>query len=252
MKPAVTARVGSSGIWHLSATNSDRQLERRTIALYGENDLLTRLRTDHVDKFEPVVVGNAVNSDHHVACLNPGRCCRALRVAVGALGLDIAGNAGGHRVDSGGQRGDSEHDQRHGVEQRRQEQVHGRTAEHDDELLVHRQLVEGSVLLARPDLLDGRAPGVLDHRLKGSGAGRGENELAFTVSVRRKHPDHPDVATERNGLDAVLGLTANPRPHRRTKADHVLRDPDAEALGRNKVTDLVQGDRTENADGENG
>ncbi len=48
----------------------------------------------------------------------------------------------------------------------------------------------------------------------------------------REHADHPDVAAERDGLDAVLGLAAPPRPDRRAEADHVLGAPDAEPLGR--------------------
>ena len=47
---------------------------------------------------------------------------------------------------------------------------------------------------------------------------------AGVAGPRREHADHPDVAAERDGLDAVLGLAAVPRPHGRAEADHVLGD----------------------------
>ena len=64
----------------------------------------------------------------------------------------------------------------------------------------------------------------------------------------REHADHADVAAERDGLDAVLGLAALPGPDRRAEADHVLGHADAEPLGRDQVADLVQGDGHRDAD----
>ena len=68
-------------------------------------------------------------------------------------------------------------------------------------------------------------------------------QLAGVVTgLGREHADHPDVAAERDGLDAVLGLTAPARPDGGAEADHVLGDLDAEPLGGQQVAELVQGD----------
>ena len=54
--------------------------------------------------------------------------------------------------------------------------------------------------------------------------------------------DHADVATQRNGLDAILRLAAATGPDRWAEADHELRDPHAEALGRQEMAEFVPTD----------
>ena len=71
---------------------------------------------------------------------------------------------------------------------------------------------------------------------------------ALTVLAGREHADHRDVAAERDGLDAVLGLALAEREQRLAEPDHVLGDLDAEQLGGNEVPDLVQADRQGEAD----
>ena len=69
------------------------------------------------------------------------------------------------------------------------------------------QLVEDAVLVAGLDLLHGVGAGLVDHLAEP--AGREGAQLAGLVTgARREHPDHADVAPERDRLDAVLGLTA--------------------------------------------
>lgn len=65
---------------------------------------------------------------------------------------DRAGLGGGHPVD-----GDED-----GQQDSADEQVHGRAAEHDDDLLGHRQLVEDPVLVAGTDLFQARRAGLVD------------------------------------------------------------------------------------------
>ena len=95
-------------VGHQRASDGDRQVKRRAVALDGEHDLLTRLCPNDIDDLEPVVVDDAVDGDHHITVTHTGSCGGALRVGVGAGGLHVAGNAGGHRRDGGGQRGDAE------------------------------------------------------------------------------------------------------------------------------------------------
>ena len=104
------------------------------------------------------------------------------------------------------------------------------------------QLVEHPVLVARADLLQARGPRLVDELAEPARA-RDPHRAGGVALARREHADHPDVAAERDRLDAVLGLAAAARPHRRAEADHVLGDAHAEPLGRHEVPDLVQGDR---------
>ena len=95
-----------------------------------------------------------------------------------------------------------------------------------------------------------RGTGVLDHRGEESAAGA---SLAGTLGGSgRIHSRHGDVAADREGLHAVLGLTDTAGPQRRPEADHVLPHADPEALGGHQVTDLVQSDRHGEAHEEQG
>ena len=150
------------------------------------------------------------------------------------------------------------------------QQVHGRAAEHDDDALPERELVEDAVLVARRDRLGRGVAGVLhEHveeagrvhlglaaqraRLRQRGPRRRRADRPRRCRARarraggprgrrrgldlagREHAGHRDVAAERDRLDAVLGLAELARPERRAEADHVLADLDAEQLGRDEV-----------------
>src|ERR671910_902413 len=141
--------------------------------------------------------------------------------------LGLARVAVGHQHDAGEHRGD--------------EDVHGRPAEHDDELLPPPLAVEQAVLVAGLDLLLRGATGIFDQCLERTGAGTAQ-AARVVARLGRKHADHAHVAAEWDRLEAVLRLTAPARPHGAAEADHVLADLDPEQLRRYQVTDLVQRD----------
>ena len=58
----------------------------------------------------------------------------------------------------------------------------------------------------------------------------------------RDHPDHADVAAERDGLQPEAGLADLDREHRRPEPDHELGHADAEPPGRREVAELVPRD----------
>ena len=87
------------------------------------------------------------------------------------------------------------------------EEVHHRAAHHDDDLLGHRELVEDAVLVAGLDLLEAELAGLVGELGEPAGA-RHPQRPGLVAGPRREHADHPDVAAERDGLDAVLGLAA--------------------------------------------
>ena len=86
----------------------------------------------------------------------------------------------------------------------------------------HRQLVEEPALVAGLTSRAASWRGLLGQRWPTARAGRGRR---LPSALRREHPDHPDVAAERDGLDAVLGLAAPARPQRGAEADQVLGAP---------------------------
>ena len=151
------------------------------------------------------------------------------------LGDGGAGLRGAHRGDQQG--GGAQRD----------EQVHERPAEHDHHALPHRQGEEAAVLVAGADLLGGLGPRVVGHAAQLLDEARGRRAGRLPGPRRGQHPDHRDVAAQRDGLEPVLRLAAAPRDERRAEADHVLRDAHAEELGRDEVADLVQGDRDRQA-----
>ena len=167
--------------------------------------------------------------------------------AAAASGWPVGGHALAHLGHGGGGGRDADADEQQDEEEDRQDQVHGRAADHDDDLLRRAQAVEHAVLVAGPDLLPRCGPGLLDQHLETTrGAAPGG---PFRGSLRRReHADHPDVAAERDRLDAVLGLAApcadqrvGPKPTMYWVTLH------AERLGRHQVPDLVQPDRQPDA-----
>ena len=80
-----------------------------------------------------------------------------------------------------------------------------------------------------------------DHRREPSGVHRTSGAVGVFFAGG-KHPDHPDVAADRERLQSVAGLTFDLGPDGGTEPDHVVGDPDAELLGRYEVSDFVQGD----------
>src|SRR6476661_10746943 len=70
------------------------------------------------------------------------------------------------------------------------------------------------------------------------------------LRARREHADDLDVAAQRDGLDAVLGLPHLLAPHGGTEADEVLADLPAELLRGDHVAELVQADRRQDGDHE--
>ena len=133
--------------------------------------------------------------------------------------------------------GQADPDQHDRHEDERDDEVHHRAAEHDDQLLGRRQVVEGAGVLAGPDLLGAGLPGVAREP-----AEPGARRRVAHGGVGRVHADEAHVAAERDRLEAVLGLALGARPQRGAEADHVVAHPDAEALGGHHVPDLVQPD----------
>ena len=132
--------------------------------------------------------------------------------------------------------------------------VDHRAAGHHDHLLPPREAVEEPVGVVLLDVLPLRRAGVGDQlgEHPGVGAAHLVHRLAVLVvrrlldevlRARGQHPDDLDVAAERDGLDAVLGVADLLAPHRRAEADEPLRDLAAELLGRDEVTELVEPDR---------
>jgi hypothetical protein len=62
------------------------------------------------------------------------------------------------------------------------------------------------------------------------------------------HPDDPDVATERDGLDAVLGLPSLRRPEAGTKTQEELRRLHPRRFGREEVARFVDHDEERDGD----
>ncbi|MBG9885070.1 hypothetical protein ABE10_00410, partial [Bacillus toyonensis] len=124
----------------------------------------------------------------------------------------------------------------------REQQVHERAAEHDDDPLPHRQPIEDPLLTIRVDRVVVRRARVLDERTEDASRG-------FSVRGRRRvHPRHRDEAADRQRLDPVLRLADTSRPQPWPEPDHVLADVHAEQLRRHEMADLVQGDRDAQAD----
>ena len=194
-----------------------------------------------------VVDGLAGDRHDAVARLHAGQQCRGLGL-VGArrrvAGLGDRHDALRHRGDDGaGLRGGDAVDRDEDGEQHdADEQVHHRAAEHDDDLLGHREAVEHAVLVAGAHLFQAGGARLVDELAEPARA-RDPHGARGVTGARGEHADHPDVAAQRHRLDAVLGLAAATGPHRGPEPDHVLGHPHAEPLGRHEVPDLVQGDR---------
>ena len=200
--------------------------------------------------------GRAVDRDDHVSRAKARRCGGRSGVVGGAGGLGGARRQ--HALVDRGDRGRgglqpdaAEHD---GEQHHRKQEVHHRPAEHDDDPLVDRQLVEGvlSVVAVESLIVDGAR--VLHHGGEESAAGFPVGGCSGGGSVGRGrgrvHARHRDVAPERNGLDTVFGLADAARPQRAAETDHVLTHAHPEALGGDEVTEFVQGDRHREPDDE--
>ena len=221
--------------------------ELLAVALEDDGDRLVDAGADQ--RADVLGVVDRLAGDRHdaVTGLDAGSERRGLRL-VGArgrvAGLGHRDHALRHRRHDGAGlcRGHPVHGDEEGEQHDADEEVHRRAAEHDGDLLRHREPVEDAVLVARAHLLQARGAGLVDELAEPAGARR-PHRAGPVARARGEHADHPDVAAERNHLDAVLGLAAAPGPHRGPEADHVLGHPHAEPLGRHEVTDLVQGDR---------
>src|SRR5690606_12706366 len=110
--------------------------------------------------------------------------------------------------------------------------------------------VEDAVLVAGPDLLQRGAARRLDQALERAGADLPDLTRGVALAGRQ-HPDHADVAAERDPLDPVLGLPPAPRPHRRAEPHHELGGADLEQLGEREVPELVQRDGHQEAEEKN-
>src|SRR5690606_28519520 len=242
--------VGAVAVLLGDQVGGDLRLEGDLLALAVDDDrhLLAGAVPDEVGEGGPVLGAHAVERDDAVARLHAGRLGRGLGVGRGALVavLALGDDARRDRADGGGLLLDPEahedgEEQRHG-----QDEVHEGAGEHDDDPFPRPARVEQALVVAGLQFLEGRRAGVLDHAApRGGGAG-----LQPSVGSGREHADHADVAAERDGLDAVLGLAPLPRPQGRAEADHVLRHADAEHLGRRQVAQFVPGDGEQQADRE--
>ena len=137
-----------------------------------------------------------------------------------------------------------------GEEHEREHQVHERAAEHDDDPLATGRCVEqrGRRRRAGPPRSDcARASAI---RLRNGPVDAARRVVRPTLR-RREHPDHADVAAERDRLDAVLGLArrAATRPCG-PKPTMYWVHLDAELLGRRRGGRSRAGDRDQQADDE--
>src|SRR5699024_2497625 len=111
--------------------------------------------------------------------------------------------------------------------------------------LRHGQRDEGAVGVLRPVLrgfVGLRLVGELGDLLEQPGGVLPDGALGLPL-VGRVHHDHADVAAQRDGLEAVLGLPPRAGQQRGAEADHVLGDPHPEQLRGHQVAQLVQSDR---------
>src|SRR5690606_23992703 len=139
----------------------------------------------------------AADRDHLVARLEPSLVRRRLRIArgAGAIGLLLRLDALTDRADDGGMdrlvRIAEGHQHSTGQDDG-QYDVHGRAAEHDDELLPPRLAVEHAVFVAGPDLFARGGARVPGHGLEQPGAGLAQLAV-FAAGLGREHPDHAHV-----------------------------------------------------------
>ena len=157
--------------------------------------------------------GGAVDGDQGVTGPDASLVCRGLGVR-GRTGGLAAGLAGRHDalVDGGHDRpvlGRLDAVDRHQSRQQDHgdDQVHHRAAQHHHDPLGHRQPVEDALLVPRLDLLEAELASLVGELGEPPGAGDPQGARLVT-RARREHADHPDVAPERDRLDAVLGLAA--------------------------------------------
>ena len=218
--------------------------------LDGEHSLGRALLANLLGKCIPGGRCTAVVLRDEVTGLQPGHGRRGLTRGAGArsVGLTrgrIDGRHAGHDRGHGQARLRHANAHEHGGEEEEGEQeIHHRSAEHDDHALMDRQLVEDAILVAWRDLLERLAPRILDEEREATGR-HGACGARGCVLRRRQHADHADVSADRDGLDAVRRLALALGPHGRAEADHVFGHLDAELLGRDEVADLMQGDRGE-------
>ena len=177
--------------------------------------------------------------DDPVADLDAGGAGGADRVGVlaGGARVDVGRDTGGHGRQRRRASGDPDHADGHGQQHDPQDQVGEDSPGHDDELLGDAEVVEGPMLLAGLDLLQGLGARLAHHAQA--------SVLASAVRPagpgRWQHADELDVAAQPDGLDAVFGLPALERPDLGAEADEVLGYLHAELLGGDHVPELVKG-----------
>jgi hypothetical protein len=115
----------------------------------------------------------------------------------------------------------------------------------NDEFLPDRKCIKGSTFFAWLDF----CCTFLSRMINQISKWPANSSLVFSGDCI--HPNHPDIATKRNGSDGVLGLADLLFPNVRSKANSVFRDLYPELFSRNQVAKLMQGDRKSDNEEEN-
>src|SRR5450631_3486225 len=230
------------------------QAQTPAVPLDHDGNSPSAVGSDQRSEVGPAVDRLAGHGDDPVAGPDPRDVCRSLRVrrrarrrglGVGRHGLDALRDA----ADPAGDLGDAVEHEDSAQQDCGDDQVHGRTAQHDHQLLGRRELVEHPVLVAGPDLLHGVLAGLV-HELGETARARTTQHRGIGAGFGREHADHPGVPTERYRLESVLGLAPGARPDGGAETDHVLSGLDAELLGPEEMAVLVQRDRHADTEGD--
>ena len=190
---------------------------------------------DEVRELCPTGDGHAVELDDLVTGQQAGLRGGGLWICRQAIGLlSGAGRCGRDHTLTDGRDGGTrcrytDTDHQNPEDPDRQDEVHHRSGDHHDDPLTRVQLVELPAVIGRSDLRAVTGAGFLhdvaDHAGRPHGGGA---DLLPTVGARRHHADHPDIAAQRDRLEAVFRLPDLLGEHGLAEADHVLGGPDIE------------------------
>ena len=169
-----------------------------------ERELLARAGRDDRGDVRPLVHGRAVDCRDHVAGLKARQRGGRLGVTRGTFGLARRWNAHGHLGHRRGGLGRADRGEDEREREDREHEVNERAAEHHDDLAPPGEVIERAVVLAVEHLVNGRGARVGDDAADAAARLDRLDRL-----LRRNHADEPHEPTERNRLDAVLGLLAH-------------------------------------------
>ena len=166
------------------------------LVVHHDGERASGRAADDAGRLRPGIDRARVDADDRVARFQPGASTRRRRVArFTALALAGGGQeAGVDAADRGAELLHAEAAEHHPEQHDRDDEVHERTAAHDDDALIDREPVEGAVLVAVLNGVRVGAARILHQGLEEPGARR----AGFLAGVhRREHPGHRNVAAKR-------------------------------------------------------